>query len=60
MWELLFLLVAVVLACINGFFVPLGVIIYGEFTSLLIDRTVMTGTSTLTYTISWFGGGQIL
>ncbi|PZC77504.1 hypothetical protein B5X24_HaOG200315 [Helicoverpa armigera] len=58
--ELLFLMVGVFFACINGLFVPLGVIIYGEFTALLIDRTVMTGTSTETWTISWFGGGKVL
>ncbi|KAJ8720984.1 hypothetical protein PYW08_006449 [Mythimna loreyi] len=58
--EILLLLIAVFLACINGLFVPLGTIIYGEFTSLLIDRTVMTGTSTETLTIALFGGGQSL
>ncbi|CAH1634814.1 unnamed protein product [Spodoptera littoralis] len=58
--EILLLLVGVIMACLNGFFVPLGCIIYGEFTALLIDRTVMTGTSTETITIVLFGGGKIL
>ncbi|XP_026736211.1 multidrug resistance protein homolog 49-like [Trichoplusia ni] len=58
--EILLLLFALFLACINGLFVPVGVIIYGEFTALLIDRTIMTGTSTETWTISMFGGGRIL
>ncbi|CAB3251562.1 unnamed protein product [Arctia plantaginis] len=58
--EILWLLFAVLNACINGLFVPVGVIIYGEFTALLIDRTVMTGTSVETITISLFGGGRIL
>ncbi|KOB76121.1 ATP-binding cassette sub-family B member 2, partial [Operophtera brumata] len=48
------------MASLNGLFVPIGVIVYGEFTSLLIDRTVMTGTSTETLTISLFGGGRVL
>ncbi|XP_026751767.1 multidrug resistance protein homolog 49-like isoform X2 [Galleria mellonella] len=59
-WELLLLFVGLILASLNGLFVPLGVIIYGEFTALLIDRTVMTGTSSPTLTISLFGGGRIL
>ncbi|KAM3965965.1 multidrug resistance protein homolog 49 [Aphomia sociella] len=59
-WELLLLFIGVLLASVNGFFVPLGVIIYGEFTALLIERTMMTGTSSTTLTISIFGGGRIL
>lgn len=58
--EILLLLFGVILACLNGFFVPLGCIIYGEFTALLIDRTIMVGTSTETITIVLFGGGKIL
>ncbi|KAI5635252.1 ABC transporter transmembrane region domain-containing protein [Phthorimaea operculella] len=58
--ELILLVLGIVLASINGLFCPIGVIIYAEFTSLLIDRTVMTETSTKTLTIAWFGGGRIL
>ncbi|XP_047539105.1 multidrug resistance protein homolog 49-like isoform X1 [Vanessa atalanta] len=59
-WEFVLLFLGVIFASLNGLFVPVGVIIYGEFTSLLIDRTVMNGTSTPTLTIAWFGGGRIL
>ncbi|CAG9571820.1 unnamed protein product [Danaus chrysippus] len=59
-WEFVMLFAGIIFACLNGLFVPVGVIIYGEFTSLLIDRTVMNGTSTPTLTINWFGGGRIL
>ncbi|XP_045453691.1 multidrug resistance protein homolog 49-like [Melitaea cinxia] len=59
-WEFVLLFAGVIFASLNGLFVPVGVIIYGEFTSLLIDRTVMNGTSTSTLTIAWFGGGRIL
>ncbi|KAL0879462.1 hypothetical protein ABMA27_003213 [Loxostege sticticalis] len=58
--EYFMLFVGLILASLNGLFVPVGVIVYGEFTSLLIDRTTMTGTSTPTITISLFGGGRIL
>ncbi|KAJ2945157.1 hypothetical protein O0L34_g9220 [Tuta absoluta] len=58
--ELMMLVLGLVLASINGLFCPMGVIIYAEFTSLLIDRTVMTETSTKTLAIAWFGGGRIL
>ncbi|XP_041969859.1 multidrug resistance protein homolog 49 [Aricia agestis] len=59
-WEFVLLFAGVIFASLNGLFVPIGVIIYGEFTSLLIDRTVMNGTSTPTLTIAMFGGGRIL
>ncbi|XP_047508388.1 multidrug resistance protein homolog 49-like isoform X2 [Pieris napi] len=59
-WELLVLLLGLILATFNGLMVPVGVIVYGEFTSLLIDRTVMTGTSTPVLCIAWFGGGRSL
>ncbi|XP_026331957.1 multidrug resistance protein homolog 49-like isoform X2 [Hyposmocoma kahamanoa] len=59
-WELGMLFLGLILATVNGLFVPLGVIIYGEFTSLLIDRTVQKGTSTSTITLALFGGGRIL
>ncbi|CAG5040909.1 unnamed protein product [Parnassius apollo] len=59
-WELFLLFAGVILATLNGLFVPIGVIIYGELTALLIDRTVMIGTSSPTITISMFGGGRIL
>ncbi|RVE52406.1 hypothetical protein evm_002800 [Chilo suppressalis] len=59
-WEIVILIVGVIMASLNGLFVPIGVIVYGEFTSLLIDRTVMNGTSTPTLTISMFGGGRQL
>ncbi|CAG5040900.1 unnamed protein product [Parnassius apollo] len=59
-WELVLLIAGVVLATLNGLFVPIGMIIYGEFTALLIDRTVMVGTSKPTITISIFGGGKVL
>lgn len=58
--EILSLILALIMASINGLFVPVGVILYGEFTALLIDRTVMEGTSSETLTISMFGGGKIL
>ncbi|XP_039747692.1 multidrug resistance protein homolog 49-like isoform X2 [Pararge aegeria] len=59
-WEFVLLFAGVIFATLSGLFVPVGVIVYGEFTSLLIDRTVMNGTSTPTLTIAWFGGGRIL
>ncbi|CAG9128715.1 unnamed protein product [Plutella xylostella] len=59
-WEISMLMIGCVLATINGLFVPVGTIIYGEFTTLLIDRSVMTNTSTKTLTMEWFGGGKVL
>lgn len=48
------------LAILSAFFMPLGVIVYGEFTTILVDRATRTGTSTETIVLSFFGGGKIL
>ncbi|XP_013191344.1 multidrug resistance protein homolog 49 [Amyelois transitella] len=59
-WELALLALGVFMASLNGLFVPIGVMVYGEFTSLLIDRTVMIGTSTPCLILDMFGGGKKL
>ncbi|XP_053616726.1 multidrug resistance protein homolog 49 isoform X2 [Plodia interpunctella] len=55
-WELGLLIIGLLMASINGLFVPIGVIVYGEFTSLLIDRTTRVGTSTPCIILAMFGG----
>lgn len=39
---------------------PWTIIIYSEFTSLLVERTYGIGTSSPSPMLSWFGGGKIL
>lgn len=39
---------------------PYGMILYGEFTTILVDRKIASGTSTKTNILSIFGGGEIL
>ena len=50
----------VVLAALGSIGVPYSVVIYGEFTSLLIDRTTGFGTSSPTFILNIFGGGKVL
>lgn len=45
---------------IKSFAMPMMIIIYGEFTTLLVDRTYREGTSSPTAFLWWFGGGKIL
>lgn len=51
---------AVLFGILMGCCVPTATILYGEFTTLLIDRVVQVGQSTPTFMLNWFGGGQIL
>lgn len=45
----------------NHYFIIFRIIIvYGEFTSLLVERTYGIGTSSPTLMLKWFGGGRIL
>lgn len=39
---------------------PLTIIIYGEFTSLLVDRSYGLGVSSNTTLLTLFGGGKVL
>lgn len=42
---------------IKALAIPWTMIVYGEFTSLLVDRTERNEKTTL---LAWFGGGRIL
>lgn len=59
-WDLLVIFIGIVFTCIKTLVFPAFVAIYGEFTTLLVDRTLGTGTSTSTTILPIFGGGQIL
>uniref|UniRef100_A0A1A9USS9 ABC-type xenobiotic transporter n=1 Tax=Glossina austeni TaxID=7395 RepID=A0A1A9USS9_GLOAU len=58
--ERFLIFLAIILASLSAVNVPFCVAIYGEFTSLLIDRTVGVGTSSATFFLPIFGGGKIL
>jgi ATP-binding cassette, subfamily B (MDR/TAP), member 1 len=51
---------AIICASIASLGLPYGMILYGEFTTLLVDREIREGTSTKTNILSIFGGGKIL
>ncbi|XP_055537429.1 multidrug resistance protein homolog 49-like [Wyeomyia smithii] len=53
-------IVGIILASVASLGLPYGVILYGEFTTLLVDRTMRVGKSTDTSILSLFGGGAIL
>lgn len=61
-WELTLTLTGLLFSTISAFGIPWNVVAYGEFTTLLIDRTFAdrNQTSTRTYLLEMFGGGQIL
>ncbi|XP_032292618.1 multidrug resistance protein homolog 49 [Drosophila virilis] len=58
--ERFLLLLSIIVATIASVFIPYFILIYGEFTSLLIDRTVGEGTSSPTFILALFGGGKRL
>ncbi|XP_055625929.1 multidrug resistance protein homolog 49 [Toxorhynchites rutilus septentrionalis] len=59
-WEIGGTILGVILASFASLGLPYGVILYGEFTTLLVDRTHGIGKSTDTAILSIFGGGQVL
>jgi len=59
-FEFFLIFLGIVCASIASLIVPFDMIIYGEFTTILVDRKIAKGTSTRTNILSIFGGGQIL
>lgn len=53
-------ILGVILASFASLGLPYGVILYGEYTTLLVDRTIGIGKSTDTAILSMFGGGHVL
>lgn len=54
------MIVGVLLAALASAGMPYSIVIYGEFSSLLVDRTVGIGTSSSTLILHLFGGGKRL
>ncbi|TMW46661.1 hypothetical protein DOY81_008256 [Sarcophaga bullata] len=58
--ERLLIVVGIILASLAAVGIPYSIVIYGEFSSLLIDRTRGVGTSSSTFLLQLFGGGKRL
>lgn len=59
-FELFLLALGIVFTVLKACGMPLMIVVYGEFTTLLIDRAYRVGTSSSTVFLSAFGGGQVL
>lgn len=59
-WDQFLLLIGLFTTFVKSCSWPFLILIYGEFTTLLVDRTYGIGTSTPTLVLEWFGGGKIL
>jgi ATP-binding cassette subfamily B (MDR/TAP) protein 1 len=53
-------LIGLLLGVATGCGVPIVIILYGEFTTLLVDRASENITSTPTLVLHIFGGGTLL
>lgn len=58
--DIFLMFIAIICATLSSVCLPFGLILYGEFTTLLIDREVNIGTTTKTSLLPLFGGGTIL
>lgn len=59
-WELLCLCLGLICAAICAGCKPLILIIYGEFTTLLIDRALTKGEVSSTTLLYLFGGAEVM
>ncbi|TMW50756.1 hypothetical protein DOY81_004144 [Sarcophaga bullata] len=58
--ETFLLFIGFIMSAIKALTLPAVVIIYSEFTAMLVDRTYRNGTSSDTYALPLFGGGKKL
>ncbi|XP_030385210.1 multidrug resistance protein homolog 65 isoform X2 [Scaptodrosophila lebanonensis] len=58
--ELLWLFFGFIMCCIKALTLPAIVIVYSEFTAMLVDRAMQIGTSSKVHALPLFGGGKIL
>lgn len=58
--DIVLIFIAIICATLAAFCLPFGLILYGEFTTLLVDREVNIGPSTKTFLLHMFGGGTVL
>ncbi|XP_067645696.1 multidrug resistance protein homolog 65 isoform X2 [Eurosta solidaginis] len=59
-FENVLLFIGFFMSIIKALTLPAVVIVYSEFTAMLVDRTMMIGTNSKTYALPLFGGGKIL
>ncbi|XP_031626071.1 multidrug resistance protein homolog 65-like [Contarinia nasturtii] len=59
-WDLFVIVIGVICTFLKAFAMPWTIIVYGEFTSLLVERMYGTGTSSPTWLLHWLGGGKRL
>lgn len=58
--EKILVLVGILCASAASLMLPCGMILYGEFTTILVDREIREGTSTRTNLLRLFGGGRVV
>lgn len=59
-FEVFLVFIGIGCASIASLGLPYGMILYGEFTTVLVDREIAKGTSTRTNILGIFGGGRVV
>lgn len=59
-WEVLLTGIALFFAAVSATSMPLIIIIYGEFTTLLVDRALTRGEVSSTKMLHFFGGAEVM
>lgn len=54
------ILIGIFVTILKSIILPILNIVYGEYTALLVDRTLGIGTSSTTAFLPLFGGGNVL
>lgn len=59
-WDVILMIIATVCSFVKTLGMPCSFIIFGEFTTLMVDRSLENGTTSKTFFLHIFGGGKVL
>ncbi|GAB0096239.1 Multidrug resistance protein homolog 65 [Sergentomyia squamirostris] len=59
-WELFLIFLATILAAVSAATMPMIIVVFGEFSTILIERKFSVGASSETILLWMFGGGKVL
>ncbi|XP_055687209.1 multidrug resistance protein homolog 65 [Lutzomyia longipalpis] len=59
-WELFLILLATIFTAISAATMPMIIVVFGEFSTILIERKFSVGASSETILLWMFGGGNVL
>lgn len=59
-WDIILIIIGCVFTIVKSMSMPAMFIVFGEFTTLMVDRSLGNSTTSTSYLMHIFGGGKVL